>query len=578
MSDCIPALYPIPRRCVLIGPGLLLPGEVAVSGVPDGVLDTMPGLVAGTDVHAPVQVVMDGSLVKEPGDEAYSMTIGGAQINIAVRSPTGARWALATLIQLRRACGDMLPGVHIDDSPRFRERGFMLDVARDRVPTMETLRSLIDIMASLKMNHLQLYNEHAFAYRGHEGVWRGADPITPDEMRSLDAYARDRGVGLHANQNSFGHFERWLRHPAYASLAELSGPHLYEPWDHAWMEPSTLCPEDPRSVALVEDLLSQMVPCCSGTYVNIGGDEPVDLGMGRCRQRCSAMGRDRVFSEYIGKIMKIVQRLGRRPQFWCDPHPNEDGGLPRDIVALVWGYGPETDFSTRLAAHAAVGREVWVAPGTNNWNTYAGRTGVRHANLGAAVREGLAHGAVGYLTTEWGDRGHRQQWPLTLMGLADGAQAAWSGTSDFDGRAAGLHVLGSADLGAWLTDLGRIDQDVFPPAGCSPTFLDADRPWGNYPGIGSLEGWMRISSACLKMPNPPGGTIFTDECRLAWDLARYAAERAVARRQDADSHGEALSFRQRLVGLAARYRASWLVRSRYGGLEDSYVKLLGSAR
>lgn len=576
MPDPIQLLYPAPRRCVHIGPGFPIPGEIGVSGVPHAVLATVPGLTARVDARGPVYAVVDGGLVEEPGDEAYALTIRPARVDIAARTQKGIRWALATLAQLCRAGGTELPGVRIDDAPLFQERGFMLDISRDRVPTMETLRSLIDGMALLKMNHLQLYNEHAFAYRGHEGVWRSADPITPDEMREIDAYARERGIGLHANQNTFGHFERWLRHPAYASMGELSGPHLYEPWHHVWMEASTLCPDDPRSVALIEDLLTQMIPCCSGAYVNIGGDEPVDLGLGRSAGRCAAAGRGRVFTGYIGRIMRIAQRLGRRPQFWCDPHPNEDGELPQDIIALVWGYGSETDFSTRLGAHRAAGREVWVAPGTNNWNTYAGRTEVRRRNLSKAVRGGIAHGAVGCLTTEWGDQGHRQQWPLTLMGMADGAQAAWSGDAGFDGRAAGFQVLGSPELGNWLTDLGCADHGVVP--GDSPTFIDAGHAWGNHRGIGAIDGWKKIASACALVPDPPCGTPFTDECRLALDMVRYAAERAVVRRECDGSHGAELPFRRRLADLAARYRAMWLMRSRYGGLEDSYGKLIAAGR
>ena len=55
----------------------------------------------------------------------------------------------------------------------------MLDISRDKVPTMPTLFALVDRLAEWKINQLQLYIEHTFAYRGHEEVWRNADPMTP---------------------------------------------------------------------------------------------------------------------------------------------------------------------------------------------------------------------------------------------------------------------------------------------------------------------------------------------------------------------------------------------------------------
>lgn len=42
----------------------------------------------------------------------------------------------------------------------------MLDVSRDKVPTMETMIKLIKMLASWKINQIQLYMEHTFAYKG----------------------------------------------------------------------------------------------------------------------------------------------------------------------------------------------------------------------------------------------------------------------------------------------------------------------------------------------------------------------------------------------------------------------------
>ena len=84
-------------------------------------------------------------------------------------------------------------------------------------------------------------------------------------------------------------------------------------WGNSWIEPNTLCPSDPGSLALVEDLFRQQFACCSGPYANVGGDEPIDLG----------------------KELRAAKKLGKRPQFWCDPHPSEDDSLPKDITALV---------------------------------------------------------------------------------------------------------------------------------------------------------------------------------------------------------------------------------------------------
>ena len=154
--------------------------------------------------------------------------------------------------------------------------GYMLDVSRFRVPTMETVKRQVDILAELGYNHFQLYTEHTFAYPGHEDVWREASPFTPAEIRELDAYCADRGIELVPNQNSFGHLEHWLRHPAYNRLAEApQGGTTCNGWVCA--RPASLCPTDPASVAFVAGLYDALFPCFRSKYVNVGGDETMEL-------------------------------------------------------------------------------------------------------------------------------------------------------------------------------------------------------------------------------------------------------------------------------------------------------------
>jgi spore maturation protein CgeB len=55
-----------------------------------------------------------------------------------------------TFAQLLRQYGALLPVLHIEDYPDFPARGVMLDVSRDKVPTMKTLFDLVDLLARLK--------------------------------------------------------------------------------------------------------------------------------------------------------------------------------------------------------------------------------------------------------------------------------------------------------------------------------------------------------------------------------------------------------------------------------------------
>src|SRR5260370_11247177 len=102
----------------------------------------------------------------------------------------GLFYAPATLAQLARLNNGSLPAGTISDHPDLAVRGVMLDVSRDKVPTMQTLRDLIDRLASWKVNQVQLYSEHTFAYQDPSDVHAAASPYTAEEIRELHAFCR----------------------------------------------------------------------------------------------------------------------------------------------------------------------------------------------------------------------------------------------------------------------------------------------------------------------------------------------------------------------------------------------------
>jgi hexosaminidase len=422
-------------------------------------------VTGGTSTATTPRMVAENAIALA-GEEAYHLAITSDEILWAWRSDSGQRHAAATLAQLRLQYAEALPCLIINDAPTFAKRGVMLDVSRDRVPTMQHLYSVVDTMAGWKLNHLQLYTEHTFAYVGHEDVWRDASPITPEEMRALDAYCRMRGIELAANQNCFGHLSSWFKHPRYAPLAEI-GP--TGTWDFNGLVTRTggfsLCPSDPGSLALVKDLLGQLLPNVASPLVNIGCDETFDLGQGRSRDEVAKHGRAAVYLDFVKQVCGVVKSHGKRPQFWADialEHPESLRELPDDLMGLAWGYEPDSDFARWCTQLGQAGREVWVCPGTSCWRSIAGRTSERRGNLLVAARDGARHGATGYLATAWGDLGHRQQWPVTLHALCEAAHRAWSGDAAYDPRVSSLHAFGdrSLEVGRWLDAYGDLDHDL----------------------------------------------------------------------------------------------------------------------
>jgi hexosaminidase len=365
--------------------------------------------------------------------QAYRLETTGRGWRIEAGDAAGAFYGLCTLAQwleLHRSPDGRIaeaPRIRVEDAPSFSVRGAMLDVSRNRVPTMETLFALVDRFAALKLNHLQLYVEHTFAYAGHETAWRGWSPLTAEEVRALDDHCRERFVELVPNQNSFGHFHRWLVHDEYRHLAECP-----EGIEHPFgddREPFSLCATDPRSLDLLDDLYEQLLPNFRSDLFNVGLDETFDLGQGRSAAEVARLGKGRVYLDFLRAVHRLVQKQGRRMLFWGDivlEHPELIPELPEDVIALEWGYEADHPFAEHGECFAASKREHWVCPGTSSWLSFAGRATNAMENLASAARHGVANGATGYLITDWGDQGHLQPLPASFVGWLAGACFGWN--------------------------------------------------------------------------------------------------------------------------------------------------------
>jgi hexosaminidase len=544
--------------------------------------------------------------------QGYELTITTEGIHAVASTPAGVFYAVCTLIQLLgirdRGSGDgvqeagvgsnlQLPALRISDWPDFPNRGVMLDISRNRVPTMQTLLELVDLLAFWKINQLQLYTEHTFAYRNHPDVWADASPMTGEEILALDAYCRERFIELAPNQNSYGHMTRWLTHDRYRPLADAPDG-CDTRWGH-YDIPLSLCPVDPGSIELVRSIFDELLPHFSSRQFNIGGDETIDLGLVRSKEAVEQRGAGRVYLDFLLQIYREVKARGRTMQFWGDiimEHPELATEVPRDAIALEWGYQPDHPFEQHGAIFAESGVPFYVCPGTGTWNTIAGRTAGAVGNLRNAAENGLKHGAVGYLITDWGDAGHWQPLPVSYLGFAYGAALSWACEANREmDIAQAISVYAFKDLtgalGRIAYDLGNAYQKTGVEVHNSTimvrmlqaTYEEFAANRNRYPGLnagGLIAAEAEVDRVMARYGEVKSGRKDADLIRreYAWaaDMLRHGSRRGVWMlgkqdgREDATLRAALAADADRLI---AEYRELWHARSRPGGFKESVGRM-----
>lgn len=598
MSDprpSIPFLVPNPRALTLAGGILTLPPVVPVYLSPEAdvrvekaVVDFAaevakqnpqgPRFETTREKGAPAVVSFEIGEHVIPA-EGYELVISQEAVVLRAADAAGAFYGLGALTQIFRQNPEALPCLRISDAPDLEERGFMLDVSRTKVPTTVAIFALIDRLAALRYNRMQLYVEHTFAFTGHEKVWKEASALTPKDIRKIDAYCRDRFITLIPNLNGFGHFERWLKYPEYRLLAECPDG-FYHDLAHAHRDPGTLKPNQ-ASLDFMAKLYDEYLPNFSSNEFNVGGDEPWELGQGWSKPLCEEKGKQTVYLEHMAGLHKLCTARGKRMQFWADillEHPERAGEAPADAVPVIWGYDAGHPFDTQCATLKALGRRYLVAPGASTWNSFSTRWENARTNIEEAVMYAKKHDAAGILMTAWGDNGNHWAWPVMYPSLTLAAALAWNR----DGNT-GLDLETAVDA-VWFRDGGVFASLLLEFLSTDGLFAKTVRNksvlWEilfNPPArrAAALEGVsiaeLEIVRAHLQslqkrtlLADPKGKADFTRELLSGIRLSQLAVARGLSElAHDDDPLLRAFGF------LIDEYESAWLLRARKGGLAES---------
>jgi len=348
-------------------------------------------------------------------EQAYELEITASHVIAYASTEVGFYYAVKTLKQL---IDKTMQCCYIYDEPDLKVRGFMFDISRNKVPKVETVKHIIDVMSDLKMNHLELYVEgFSFEYKSFAKYLTENSYITVEEYQELERYANSKYIDFVPNQNGFGHMAQWLELDEFKDLAEA--PDGIFLWGRH-RAPSTLDPNDERSFALIKKMYEDMLPISNSQYFNMNFDEPFELGKGKSKAICEEKGLANVYMDYALKAYNEIKKYHKTPLIWGDvliKHDDVLDRIPKDMIFIDWGYDANYPFESHLLKLKNAGIKFMAAPGTSSWCSFLGRTYDALSTITSSCFFTKLYGGEGILLTNWGDFGHLQSLPTIYPAL-----------------------------------------------------------------------------------------------------------------------------------------------------------------
>jgi len=336
-------------------------------------------------------------------EESYELIVR-EDIGLTAGNFRGLQRGIQTVRQILEDCqsSGQIPCCRIADWPRLAHRGIHHDFAREIEYRHEHVKSIIERVASLKMNTFHLYLEAAFAYPSASALAHPC-PMTPDDARDLVEHARIFGVALVPQISTLGHMENLLHGP-YEELREDPS------------SPVNLCPSHPNARPFIAGLIRDVAQAFQPQFIHLGYDESHSGICPRCRQHGTPQD---ILAEYLNWMDEEVKSHGARSMIYADKFlsPREfpqadatNGGTPeqarhalsrvnRDIILTDWHY--TAPYGQTVRALVEQGFEVHIVTDTGNyWHDAIPL--VRGAHWVAdTIDTAIAEGASGSFNCTW---------------------------------------------------------------------------------------------------------------------------------------------------------------------------------
>ncbi len=318
-------------------------------------------MIADRDAQTNAAIVfaLDPSIA---GEEAYTLDVTPQRIRVAARDSRGLFYGAVTLWQLltqdERASSDIsVPSLHIEDHPRFRWRGLMLDSAR-HYQTVGFIEKLLDQMALHKLNTFQWHLTDDQGWRiaiarypelTKIGAWRkpvGPDVAladgdgkyggyyTPEQIREIVRYAAARHITVVPEIEMPGHATA-----AIASYPQFGVAGKRPKVSSDWGVHTSIYNIDDRTFAFLDNVLDEVTALFPGPYIHIGGDEAVKdqwQASKKIQRRMRALdiqNEDVLQAWFVARVGRHIAARGRRLVGWDEIL---QGGLPTDAVVMSW--------------------------------------------------------------------------------------------------------------------------------------------------------------------------------------------------------------------------------------------------
>ncbi|MBR5438706.1 MAG: beta-N-acetylhexosaminidase [Clostridia bacterium] len=290
----------------------------------------------------------------------------------------------------------------------YKYFGVMLDCSRNAVMKVSEVKKMIDVLAKMGYNALELYTEDTFKVEGEPyfGYLRGG--YTAEEIKEIDAYAKTKGIELIPCIQTLAHFTNLVKLRNYKKIVDVN---------------DILLIDEEKTYELIDKMFLTLSKNFTSRVVNIGMDEAHMVGLGKFLDKHGYHNRFDILLRHLNKVIEIATKYGFKAHMWSDmffrlinngEYYGENLRIPEEVTSkmpnvdlVYWDYyhSFKPSYDDMLKSHQATGKEIWFAGGVWTWTGFVPLNYYTLRTMKSAMQSVKEHGITNVLMTLWGDDG-----------------------------------------------------------------------------------------------------------------------------------------------------------------------------
>ena len=351
-------------------------------------------------------------------EQGYFLFSEDSTMYLRADSLQGIYYGIQTIIQLLNSTNskNLFRQVAIIDYPRLKIRGVSDDISRGQAATVENLKKFIKTLSHFKINHYYLvYMQDMFKFEKYPDIGKGRGAYSKAEIKDLFDYAKRHFIELIPIFQTIGHWENILHDENYWDYGEFPGS-------------NSLNIANEQIYTLLDNMIGELREVFKSEYFHIGADESWDVGKGASKAYVDKIGISQAYLKHYKKVHEIVKKHGyTKIIIYHDilyKHKEVLEGLPEDMIIMYWKYNTK-DKHPIVDKIKEFKLPLVVSPSIIDYNRIFPSFLRSEKNITNLIKYGYKNGAIGEITSSWGDYNNKEIRENRIYGFIYSAQIGW---------------------------------------------------------------------------------------------------------------------------------------------------------